>query len=132
MEPLIIRKLLKTIVKIGAGNPNEFAIQERQPKTEIYTGNNSAASRRAGYGYPPAVWMNWAELEGPIKDKRTIDSSITRVEPEKTINPANEKIIKNAEAAQDRFKQWKKGVDEAAKSPENQAIIAEIRREPPD
>jgi hypothetical protein len=55
-------------------------------------------------------------------------SKITRVEPEKTINPANEEYIRQVEARQERFKQWKKGVDEVAKSPENQAIIAEIRK----
>ena len=31
-----------------------------------------------------------------------------RVEPEKTINPANEKIIKQTKERQERFKQWKK------------------------
>jgi len=51
-----------------------------------------------------------------------------RVEPEKTINPANEKFIKQTKERHERFKQWKKGVDEAAKTPENQAIIAEIRK----
>ena len=55
-------------------------------------------------------------------------STVTRVEPEKTINPANEKIIKQTKERQERFKQWKKAVDEASKTPENQAIIAEIRK----
>ncbi len=122
-------EIIETIVKIGSGNPNEFAIQERQPEDrDLYRKQFYRIKKETGYGYPPAVWIDWAELEGPIRDKRTIDSSITRVEPEKTINPANEKIIKKAEAAQDRFKQWKKGVDEAVKSPENQEIIAEIRK----
>ncbi|MDC0157268.1 DUF1592 domain-containing protein, partial [Verrucomicrobia bacterium] len=122
-------EIIETIVKIGSGNPNEFAIQERQPEDrDTYRKQFYRIKKENGYGYPPAVWIDWAELEGPIKDKQIIESSISRVEPEKTINPANEKIIKKAEAAQDRFKQWKKGVDEAAKSPENQAIIAEIRK----
>jgi len=122
-------EIIETIVKIGSGNPNEFAIQERQPEDrDSYRKQFYRIKKENGYGYPPAVWIDWAELEGPIKDNQIIESSITRVEPEKTINPANEKIIKKAEAAQDRFKQWKKGVDEAAKSPENQAIIAEIRK----
>ncbi len=122
-------EIVETIVKIGSGNPNEFAIQERQPEDrDLFRKQFYRIKKENGYGYPPAVWIDWAELEGPIKDKRIIESSITRVEPEKTINPANEKIIKKAEAAQDRFKQWKKGVDEAVKSPENQEIIAEIRK----
>lgn len=56
------------------------------------------------------------------------ESRIIRVEPEKTINPANEKEIAEIEERQERFQQWKKGVDEAARTPENQAIIAEIRK----
>lgn len=51
-----------------------------------------------------------------------------RVEPEKTINPANEKEIANIEDEYARFTRWQKGVDEAAKTPENQAKIAEIRK----
>ena len=122
-------EIIETIVKIGSGNPSEFAIQERQPEDrDFYRKQFYRIKQENGYGYPPAVWIDWAELEGPIRDKQIIESSITRVEPEKTINPANEKIIKKAEATQNRFKQWKKGVDEAAKSPENQAIIAEIRK----
>ena len=122
-------EIIETIVKIGSGNPNEFAIQERQPEDrDTYRKQFYRIKKENGYGYPPAVWIDWAELEGPIRDKQIIKTSITRVEPEKTINLANEKIIKKAEATQDRFKQWKKGVDEAAKSPENQAIIAEIRK----
>ncbi|MCG6155870.1 DUF1592 domain-containing protein [Rubinisphaera margarita] len=56
------------------------------------------------------------------------ESTVIRVEPEKTINPANEKEIAEIEERQERFARWKKGVDEAARTPENQAIIAEIRK----
>ena len=66
------------------------------------------------------AFARYSTLEKPSK--------IFRVEPEKTINSANEEYIKQVEARQERFNQWKKGVDEAAKSPENQAIIAEIRK----
>ena len=66
------------------------------------------------------AFARYSTLEKPSK--------IFRVEPEKTINSANEEYIKQVEARQERFNQWKKGVDEAAKSPENQAFIAEIRK----
>ena len=56
------------------------------------------------------------------------ESRIIHVEPEKTINPDNEKEIAQIEERQERFERWKKGVDEAARTPENQAIIAEIRK----
>ena len=122
-------EVIETIVKIGSGNPNEFAIQERQPEDRnLLRKEFFRRKKENGYGFPPAVWIDWIELEGPIKDKQVVESSITRVEPEKTINPANEEFIKQVEAREERFKQWKKGVDEAAKSPENQAIIAEIRK----
>ena len=66
-----------------------------------------------------------------VFERRKLPSSKTftfRVEPEKTINPKNEKFIKQVEERQERFKRWKKGVDETAKTTENQAIIAEIRK----
>ena len=66
-----------------------------------------------------------------VSERRKLPSSkpfTFRVEPEKKINPKNEKFIKQVEERQERFKRWKKGVDEAAKTPENQAIIAEIRK----
>ena len=122
-------EIIETIVEIGSGSPSEFGIQERQPedgnllRKEFYR-----MKRENGYGYPPAVWVDWIELEGPIQENQSPELTITRVEPETTINPGNEEFIKQVEERQERFKQWKKGVDEAAKSPENQAIIAEIRK----
>ena len=66
-----------------------------------------------------------------VFERRKLPSSkpfTFRVEPEKTINPKNEKFIKQVEERQERFERWKKGVDEAAKTTENQAIIAKIRK----
>ena len=122
-------EILETTVEIGINTPREFGIQERRPSD----GNDLRKAffkhkRENGYGFPPAIWVDWIELIGPIQENQAPESTITRVEPEKTINPANEESIRQAEARQERFKQWKKGVDEAAKSPENQAIIAEIRK----
>ena len=56
---------------------------------------------------------------------------ITRVEPEKTINPANEKQITAIEDAYARFTRWQKGVDKAAATPENQARMAKFRETEP-
>jgi len=66
-----------------------------------------------------------------VSERRKLPSSkpfTFRVEPEKKINPKNEKFIKQVEERQERFERWKKGVDEAAKTTENQAIIAKIRK----
>jgi len=121
--------IIEAIVEIGSDTPREFGIQERQPENKrALIDQFNRYKRENGYGYPPAVWVDWIELEGPIQKNQVPESTITRVEPEKTINPANEKFIRQVEERQGRFNRWKKGVDEAAKSPENQAIIAEIRK----
>jgi hypothetical protein len=123
-------EIIETTLVIGSKTQREFGIQERQPE-----GNKKALSREFyrhkrenGYGTPPAIWVDWIELEGPITEAAVTESTIVRVEPEKTINPDNEKEIAQTEERQKRFQQWKKGVDEAARTPENQAIIAEIRK----
>ncbi|MDF1861730.1 MAG: DUF1592 domain-containing protein, partial [Verrucomicrobiales bacterium] len=85
-----------------------------------------------GYGHPPAIWIDWVELEGPLPKVDITESKIHRVEPEKTINPRNEKEIENMEDAFERYAQWQKGVDKVARTPENQAIIAEIAKKEPD
>ena len=72
--------------------------------------------------------MDWIELEGPIPENAVAESKITRVEPEKTINPENEKTIAKIEDEYARSAEWQKGVDKAAKTPANQAKIAEIRK----
>ena len=84
-----------------------------------------------GYGTPPAIWVDWMELEGPITEAAATESKIVRVEPEQTINPDNEKEIAEIEDAYARFTRWQKGVDEAAQTPANQAKIAEIRKTEP-
>ncbi len=123
-------EIIETTLVIGSKTQREFGIQERRPE-----GNQKALSREFyaykrenGYGTPPAIWVDWIELEGPITEAAATESTIVRVEPEKTINPDNEKEIAQIEERQERFAQWKKGVDEAARTPENQAIIAEIRK----
>ena len=122
-------EIIETTVKIGANTPREFGIQERQPEDRnLHRKEFFRIKQENGYGYPPAVWVDWIELEGPIQKQQNPESVITRVEPEKTINPANEKFIKQTKERQERFKKWKKAVDEASKTPENQAIIAEIRK----
>ena len=55
------------------------------------------------------------------------EPKVFRVEPEKTINPANEKAIKETEEAQSRYTRWKEAVDKIKDTPENLAIIAAIR-----
>ena len=126
-------EIIETTLTIGSKTPREFGIQERRPE-----GNQKALSREFyahkrenGYGTPPAIWVDWIELVGPIPDNEAVESRITRIEPEKTINPANEKEIATIEDAYARSAEWQKGVDEAVKTPANQAKIAEIRKTEP-
>ena len=122
-------EIIEVKVEIGASTPREFGIHERQPKSaKLLRQEFDRHKQKNGYGTPPAIWVDWMELEGPITEVDVTESTIVRVEPEKTINPDNEKEIAQIEEQQKRFAQWKKGVDEAAKTPENQAIIAEIRK----
>lgn len=121
-------EIIEVNVAIGASTPREFGIQERQPKSgKLLRKEFDRHKQKNGYGTPPAIWVDWMELEGPISDVAMTESR-TRVEPEKTINPANEKQIAQIEDEYARFSKWKKGVDKAAKSPENQALIAGIRK----
>jgi hypothetical protein len=125
-------EIIEVNVEIGASTPREFGIQERQPKSaKLIREEFDRHKAENSYGTPPAIWMDWAELVGPIPDNPVIESTITRIEPEKTINPANEKEIANIEDAQARSAEWQKGVDEAVKTPANQAKIAEIRKTEP-
>ena len=71
------------------------------------------------------------ELEGPITGAAATESKIVRVEPEKTINPANEKEIMQIEDAYTRFTRWQKGVDKVAATPENRARMAKFRKTEP-
>ena len=123
-------EIIETTVVINSDTPREFGIQERVPADSKKNISREFYRYKAenGYGTPPAIWVDWAELVGPIPENAAVESTITRIEPEKTINPDNEKEIAQIEERQERFKRWKKGVDKAAKTPENQAIISEIRR----
>ncbi len=59
-------EIIETTIEIGLDTPREFGIQERSPtngksvRTEFYR-----HKRENGYGTPPAIWVDWVELEGP-------------------------------------------------------------------
>ncbi|EMI18764.1 protein containing DUF1588 [Rhodopirellula maiorica SM1] len=74
------------------------------------------------------AFVRQAARKSESAESESMESIIVRVEPETTINPANEKQIADIEDEYARFTRWKMGVDEAAKTAENQARIAEIRK----
>ncbi|GAB5406442.1 MAG: hypothetical protein Aurels2KO_46730 [Aureliella sp.] len=122
-------EIIEVNVEIGAGTPRVVGIQERQPKSaKLLRKEFERHKQKNGYGPPPAIWVDWMELEGPITEAAATESRIVRIEPEETINRENEKEIAQIEDAYARFAQWQKGVDEAVKTPANQAKIAELRK----
>ena len=124
--------LIEITVEVGADTPREFGIQESQPHDDkALLKEYYRFKKKNGYGTPPAIWIDWFELEGPITEAAATESRIVRIEPEKTINPDNEKQIAQIEDAYARFSQWQKGVDEVAKTAANQARIAQIRKTEP-
>ena len=125
-------EIIEVNVEFGASTPRTVGIQERQPKSAKLVRNEfDRHKQQNGYGTPPAIWVDWMELEGPITEAVATESRIVRIEPEKTINPDNDKQIAQIEDVYARFRQWQKGVDEAAKTAANQAKIAELRKTEP-
>ena len=68
-------EIIETIVEVNSDTTPEFAIRERQPewgalrKHYYYPQMN-----RNGYGHPPAIWVDWAEIEGPLPPAERTDA----------------------------------------------------------
>ncbi len=125
-------EIIEVSIEIGKGTSRTVGIQERQPKSvKILRQEFERHKQENGYGTPPAIWVDWMELEGPITEPAATETRIVRIEPEKTINLDNEKEIAQIEDVYARFTQWQKGVDEAVKTAANQAKIAEIGKTEP-
>ena len=76
-------EIIETTLVIGSNTPREFGIQERRPEAnqKALSREFYAYKRENGYGTPPAIWVDWIELEGPITEAAMTDSRIVRVEP---------------------------------------------------
>jgi len=65
---------LEIPLEVGPDTPHEFAVQEKQPnngKMKALFGPFNAAKKKNGYGIPPAIWIDWVELEGPHDPSQT-------------------------------------------------------------
>ena len=59
-------EIIETTVEIGINTPREFGIQERRPSDgQSLRTSFFKHKRENGYGHPPAIWIDWVELEGP-------------------------------------------------------------------
>ena len=80
--------IIETSIEISADTPRAFGIQERQPANrgpdlDWY----NTEKRKNGYGIPPAIWIDWMELEGPFPSTKSnalngIISTHAKVAPE--------------------------------------------------
>jgi hypothetical protein len=62
-------EIIETRVEVGLHTQGEFGIQERQPTNKKSLRDAYNRDKRAnGYGIPPAVWIDWIELEGPLPE----------------------------------------------------------------
>ena len=92
-------EIIEISVVIGANTHPVLGVQERQPKKSLLS-EFARHKKENGYGTPPAIWVDWMELEGPIKETGV---QTFRVEPEKTVNVQSAKWMKRLEEAHQRF-----------------------------
>ena len=62
-------RVIETRVEVGLHSQREFGIQERQPTNgKSLRDAFNRGKRDNGYGIPPAIWIDWIELEGPLPE----------------------------------------------------------------
>ena len=62
-------EVIETQLEVGLMTPKEFGIQERQPTNgKSLRDAYNQDKRKNGYGTPPAIWVDWIELEGPLPE----------------------------------------------------------------
>ena len=62
-------QVIETRVEVGLHTQREFGIQERQPTNgKSLRDTFNRGKRDNGYGIPPAIWIDWVELEGPLPE----------------------------------------------------------------
>jgi hypothetical protein len=66
-------QIIEIPIEVGPDTPREFAVQEKQPnngKMKALWKTYNAAKKENGFGMPPAIWVDWVELEGPHNPNR--------------------------------------------------------------
>ena len=60
-------QIVESIFELKATDPRIVSVRERQPleAKALWTAHNRL-KKENGYGHPPAIWIDWIELEGPI------------------------------------------------------------------
>ncbi|PHS15448.1 MAG: hypothetical protein COA78_05075 [Blastopirellula sp.] len=80
-------EIIETELTVGANTPREFSIEEKQPYglKSLWDAHNKH-KRTNGYGHPPAIWIDWVELEGPLEESGHVQKWKQRREVEKHAN----------------------------------------------
>jgi len=77
--PLATRQITGSIEKphtvevrleVGLNQSGKFAVQEKQPNDNLKAlwPTYGIYKKKNGYGIPPAIWVDWVELEGPVAE----------------------------------------------------------------
>ena len=82
--PLRIRRSLRSMSNSGNARREQSASRNASPSRQNLSERiSTATSRRTATVRRPLIWVDWMELEGPIRENQAPELTITRVEPEK-------------------------------------------------
>jgi hypothetical protein len=62
-------QIIEVPLEIGLNTTKKFGVQEKQHNDNLKAawGTIGQYAKKNGYGIPPAIWIDWVELEGPHK-----------------------------------------------------------------
>jgi hypothetical protein len=82
-------QIIEFPVELRSDMPQEFAVQEKQPNNgnlKVLWDEHNKLKKENGYGHPPAIWIDWVELEGPLPKAGT-KSGLVRTLADNVIGP---------------------------------------------
>jgi hypothetical protein len=82
-------QIIEFPVELRSDMPQEFAVQEKQPNNgnlKVLWDEHNKLKKENGYGHPPAIWIDWVELEGPLPKAGT-KSGLVRTLTDNLIGP---------------------------------------------
>ena len=62
-------EIIEIPIEVRSDTLREFAVQEKQPNNgnlKVLWDEHNKLKKENGYGHPPAIWVDWIELEGPL------------------------------------------------------------------
>ena len=74
-------QIIEIPITVSSDTIREFAVQEKQPNTgnlKVLWDEHNKLKKENGYGHPPAIWVDWVELEGPLSKAGT-KAGLTRI-----------------------------------------------------